>query len=78
MVDEALKILEEQVVSTAEELDIALVLGMGFPAFRGGLIKYTDDINIETVVKGLEKFSTDKGDRYRPSSALLKQKGKFY
>ena len=36
---EGLRCLEEQVVGSAPELDMALVLGVGYPAFRGGLLR---------------------------------------
>ncbi len=40
MAEEAGLFLAEEVVETADALDLASVLGMGFPAFRGGLATY--------------------------------------
>jgi 3-hydroxyacyl-CoA dehydrogenase/enoyl-CoA hydratase/3-hydroxybutyryl-CoA epimerase len=40
MVDEARRCLEERVVLTQSDIDFALVAGAGFPAFRGGLMRY--------------------------------------
>ncbi|MFW5695801.1 MAG: 3-hydroxyacyl-CoA dehydrogenase NAD-binding domain-containing protein, partial [Alkalispirochaeta sp.] len=37
MVNEAAYALEEEVVGSAEELDLAMIMGTGFPPFRGGL-----------------------------------------
>ncbi|HXH65301.1 MAG TPA: 3-hydroxyacyl-CoA dehydrogenase NAD-binding domain-containing protein, partial [Mariprofundaceae bacterium] len=40
MLIEALACLEEGVVAAADQLDAALVFGIGFPPFRGGLLHY--------------------------------------
>ena len=81
MVNEAASILKEQIVHSATELDLALILGMGFPAFRGGLLKYADEISLKTITAGLNSFSIKWGKRFHPSTAFLEQveKGKgFY
>jgi 3-hydroxyacyl-CoA dehydrogenase/enoyl-CoA hydratase/3-hydroxybutyryl-CoA epimerase len=40
MVEEAKRCLDEGVVLTQSDVDFALVAGAGFPAFRGGLMRY--------------------------------------
>ncbi|MFH1782897.1 MAG: 3-hydroxyacyl-CoA dehydrogenase NAD-binding domain-containing protein [Candidatus Omnitrophota bacterium] len=40
MADEAERCLEESVVNEEETIDKALILGMGFPGFRSGLLRY--------------------------------------
>jgi hypothetical protein len=40
MADEARRVLAEQVVAAADAVDLATVLGIGFPAFRGGLATF--------------------------------------
>ena len=40
MADEARLLLDERVVASADAVDLATVLGIGFPAFRGGLATY--------------------------------------
>lgn len=42
MLLEAIRALEEGVVGTAAELDMAMLLGVGFPAYLGGPLKYAD------------------------------------
>ena len=73
MVNESTHALEEQVVATAEELDLGLILGIGFPAFRGGLLKYADEISLKTIIAGLNHFSNSLGKRFHPSTSLLKK-----
>ena len=40
MIDETKRVLAEGVLKTADEADLALLLGAGFPAWRGGLMRY--------------------------------------
>ncbi|MES2537608.1 MAG: enoyl-CoA hydratase-related protein [Pseudomonadota bacterium] len=48
---EAAHALEEGVVATAAELDMALLLGIGFPRYLGGALKYADWLGLATVVR---------------------------
>ncbi len=79
MINESALVLEDQVVNTPAELDLSLILGIGFPAFRGGLLRYADEISLKSVIAKLNNFSEKHGKRFRPSSALLKKAEKgFY
>ena len=81
MINESAQVLEEQVVKEPAEVDLALILGCGFPAFRGGLLKYADEVSLKTVLSGLNNFSKSRGKRFLPSEALLKRADtglKFY
>jgi 3-hydroxyacyl-CoA dehydrogenase / enoyl-CoA hydratase / 3-hydroxybutyryl-CoA epimerase len=40
MIDETKRVLDEGVLKTADDADFALLMGTGFPAFRGGLMRY--------------------------------------
>jgi 3-hydroxyacyl-CoA dehydrogenase/enoyl-CoA hydratase/3-hydroxybutyryl-CoA epimerase len=40
MIAEARRCLEEGVIKSPDDVDFALLSGAGFPAFRGGLMKY--------------------------------------
>ncbi len=50
MIVEAAFCLEDGVVGSAPELDMALLLGVGFPAYLGGALKYADWLGLDTVV----------------------------
>lgn len=50
MIVEAAFCLEDGVVGSAAELDMALLLGVGFPAYLGGALKYADWLGLDTVV----------------------------
>jgi 3-hydroxyacyl-CoA dehydrogenase/enoyl-CoA hydratase/3-hydroxybutyryl-CoA epimerase len=70
MINEAARCLDEGIVATAADLDLALVFGIGFPPFRGGLLRYADAQGIDTVVRGLERLENDVGPRFAPCSRL--------
>jgi 3-hydroxyacyl-CoA dehydrogenase/enoyl-CoA hydratase/carnithine racemase len=52
LADEARHMLDEGVVASAGEIDACLILGAGFPFFRGGLTKHLDQEGISTRVSG--------------------------
>ena len=80
MVNESAKCLEEGVVDNARYLDMAMVMGTGFPAFRGGLLRYADAIGLENIVAKLKKLEEKYGERFSPASSLLEmvEKGKTF
>lgn len=49
--------LEEGVVSSAAELDMALLLGLSFPKYLGGPLKYSDWIGLDEVVRRSDKYA---------------------
>lgn len=55
MVNEAALALEERVVARAEEVDLAMVMGTGFPPFRGGLLRHADAVGVGTIVERLAR-----------------------
>lgn len=76
MVNEAFHLLEEGIARDASDIDVATVLGMGFPDFRGGVLRYAHDLGIETVVKKLEELATEHGERFLPPERLGNTKGR--
>jgi 3-hydroxyacyl-CoA dehydrogenase/enoyl-CoA hydratase/3-hydroxybutyryl-CoA epimerase len=76
MANEAAKCLEENVVKNASYLDMAMIMGCGFPPFRGGVLKYVDSCGIENVVKKLQELNKKHGKRFEVSKLLLDMAGK--
>lgn len=56
MIVESAHALEEGVVATPAELDIALLLGLGFPAYAGGPLQYADWLGLPEVVARCDKL----------------------
>ena len=52
LADEARRILDEGVVASAAELDACLILGAGFPFFRGGITRHLDQTGVSQRVSG--------------------------
>jgi hypothetical protein len=50
--DEARHLLEEGVVGSAAEIDACMILGAGFPFFRGGITKHLDQSGVSERVVG--------------------------
>ncbi|HIF9516039.1 TPA: 3-hydroxyacyl-CoA dehydrogenase family protein [Photobacterium damselae] len=56
MMFEAVRCLDEGIVASPEEADIAMLYGTGFPAFRGGLFYYMDQLGMEKLISLAETF----------------------
>ena len=81
MINEAAMCLDEKVVLTPSEVDLGMIMGTGFPPFRGGLLKYADTVGAPTIVDKLREYEKKYGMRFTPSEALLKHASsgkKFY
>ena len=72
MINEAATILDEGIVKTAGEVDLGLIFGIGFPPFRGGLLRYADHEGLDKILNALNNFkeSVNK-DRYSPCQYLI-------
>ncbi len=80
MVNEAARCLEEEVVRSAAELDLAMIFGSGFPPFRGGLCRWADQEGLGQIVSTLERLAGTVSDRFLASDALRRtaEAGGFY
>uniref|UniRef100_A0A0C9RZE1 TSA: Wollemia nobilis Ref_Wollemi_Transcript_536_2735 transcribed RNA sequence n=1 Tax=Wollemia nobilis TaxID=56998 RepID=A0A0C9RZE1_9CONI len=70
VINEACRVLDEKVVITSSDLDIASVLGMAFPAYRGGIVFWADHIGAEYVFNKLLEWSNLYGKFFKPSKPL--------
>jgi 3-hydroxyacyl-CoA dehydrogenase/enoyl-CoA hydratase/carnithine racemase len=52
LADEARRILDDGVVASAAEIDACLILGAGYPFFRGGITRYLDATGVSERVSG--------------------------
>ena len=70
MVNEASLCLDEGIVDTVQAVDAAMILGAGFPPFRGGLLRYADSEGVDRIVDILEELSSTVDERFGPSEPL--------
>jgi 3-hydroxyacyl-CoA dehydrogenase len=81
MVNEAARCLMEGVVGSPADVDLALILGTGFPPFRGGLLRYADALEIGAVVERLLALEAEGRPRFAPAPLLVdmaRQGRRFY
>ena len=70
MVNEAAVCLGDGVVREARDVDVAMVLGAGFPSFRGGPLRHADHVGIAGLVDRLSRLADAHGERFRPAGLL--------
>lgn len=74
---ETARCLEDKIVETAIEADMGLVLGLGFPAFRGGALRYIDSLGMKTFLQLTEKYAS-LGALYQPTEKMLAANATYY
>jgi 3-hydroxyacyl-CoA dehydrogenase/enoyl-CoA hydratase/3-hydroxybutyryl-CoA epimerase len=70
MVNEAARVLEDAIVSRADVVDLAMIMGTGFPAFRGGLLRFADTLHPRQVLSRLEDLFSKHGARFEPAPVV--------
>jgi 3-hydroxyacyl-CoA dehydrogenase / enoyl-CoA hydratase / 3-hydroxybutyryl-CoA epimerase / enoyl-CoA isomerase len=80
MLLEAVRLLEEKIVAEPMHVDMGLILGIGFPPFRGGLLRWCDTQGAARVLERARKYAS-LGKRFEPTSDFVAQagrNGRFY
>ncbi|KAI9119211.1 hypothetical protein K1719_009886 [Acacia pycnantha] len=70
VVNEACRVLDDDIVVRSSDLDIASILGMSFPSHRGGIVFWADLLGANYVYTRLKKWSELYGNFYKPSRYL--------
>jgi len=76
MLNGSAKALEEGIVASPQAADIALVLGMGFAPFRGGVFRYAEERGVEAIRDRMAELADTHGPRFAPAAAL--EQKRFY
>jgi 3-hydroxyacyl-CoA dehydrogenase/enoyl-CoA hydratase/3-hydroxybutyryl-CoA epimerase len=71
MVNEAVLCFGEGVIRSARDANVGAVLGAGFPAFRGGPLRYVDEVGIVEVTRRLQRLARAHGRRFAPAPLLV-------
>ncbi|HEY0686721.1 MAG TPA: fatty acid oxidation complex subunit alpha FadB [Steroidobacter sp.] len=80
LIIEAALCLEEGIVASAAELDMALLLGVGLPAYLGGALKYADWLGLDRVVELSDRYAA-LGPQYLATPtmrAMARERRKYY
>ena len=76
VVNEACRAVEEGVVLRASDVDVAAILGMGFPAYRGGPMKWADGVGAGRVLEALQSWQGHHGLGIFAPSAYLEERAR--
>lgn len=70
MVNEACKVLAEGVADRPSDIDLVLVNGYGYPAWRGGPMFGADEIGLAEMLRRVEAIHAECGAGWEPASLL--------
>ena len=71
MINEASRILAEGIVKTPGDVDLGMIMGTGFPPFRGGLLRYADSLGSARVAERLTFLAQAVDSRFAPSPQIV-------
>jgi 3-hydroxyacyl-CoA dehydrogenase/enoyl-CoA hydratase/3-hydroxybutyryl-CoA epimerase/enoyl-CoA isomerase len=80
MIFESSRCLEEKIVNSPVEVDLGVIYGLGFPPFRGGVLRYADSLGMKALCETANKYQK-LGKLYQPTEqvlALAKSGKSFY
>jgi 3-hydroxyacyl-CoA dehydrogenase/enoyl-CoA hydratase/3-hydroxybutyryl-CoA epimerase len=73
LVDEAYRCLEEGLVKDEQDLDLGLVMGIGFPPFTGGITRFAENEGMGTIVSKLDELGRSLDARFNPCDGLRRR-----
>ncbi len=71
MLNEAAMAADDRVVRSPRDGDIGAIFGIGYPPFRGGPLRYMDELGAVNVVDTLRQLATAYGERFTPAPSLV-------
>jgi 3-hydroxyacyl-CoA dehydrogenase/enoyl-CoA hydratase/carnithine racemase len=69
-INEAAYMIQEEICDRPQDMDLAIIYGLGFPPYRGGILRYADSWGIRNVYEHLLKLEQGHGVRFKPASLL--------
>lgn len=76
VLNEACEILSEDIIIRSSDLDVASVLGMGFPTYRGGIVYWSNSFDSSYIHSRLEQWSVEYGEFFKPCNYILEHSAK--
>ncbi|MBU4277188.1 MAG: enoyl-CoA hydratase/isomerase family protein [Proteobacteria bacterium] len=80
-INEAALMMEQDICDRPADMDLAMVQGTGFPAYRGGILRYADKWGLASVHQELLRLQEKYGSRFEPAGLVRKlaqHHGTFY
>ena len=80
MLNETARCIEDGIISNPDDIDIGVIFGLGFPPFRGGILREADKQGVDYVTARLEDYADKYGARLQPAGLLreMADKGKKF
>ena len=72
---ETVRCLDESIVGSAADADMGLIMGIGFPVFRGGAMRYIDQMGVKAFVEMADRYA-DLGKLYQVTDSLREMAAK--
>jgi len=75
LINESIRCLDEEVAGvvgeeSAGQINIGSIFGIGFPAFRGGVLRYADKRGAKDLLAKLEALEARYGARFTPAEGI--------
>lgn len=71
MINEGANLLNERIAARPLDIDVALMLGYGFPRFRGGPMHYADSVGLGNILADIYEFSLEDPHFWSASPLLV-------
>ena len=69
-INEAALVIQEGICDRPQDMDLAVIYGLGFPPYRGGILKYADQWGIANVYEKLLALEKRYGPRFQPAELI--------
>ncbi|HEV8630467.1 MAG TPA: 3-hydroxyacyl-CoA dehydrogenase NAD-binding domain-containing protein [Thermoanaerobaculia bacterium] len=70
MLNEVARTIEEGILRDPDAVDIGVIFGLGFPPFRGGILREADRVGLDQIVARLDAYAARHGKRLQPAPLL--------
>lgn len=79
MLLEAILTLEDNIVREPSHVDMGLILGIGFPPFKGGILRWCDTVGASNIIEKAAQYE-NLGKRYAAPEMLkeMASSGKLF
>ena len=71
MVNEGANVIADKIALRPLDVDITLLYGYGFPRWRGGPMKYADEIGLDKILADIQTFAKEDPVFWKPSPLLV-------
>ncbi len=69
-INEAALMIEEGICDRPQDMDLALIYGLGYPPYRGGILRYADKWGLKNVYQKLVDLEKTYGPRFKPADLI--------